>query len=147
MYLRNLYFKIRVIPFPQRKYKIYRLLENGTPNTKILLKALDDDSKKKICLSMSDEPYYGKNTSRTYASIIIEPAISLERQNELVKEFNQFIESMREKYHSLFLTNYRESKKDISRKRISFDLVYDVIHYLLVNDQGHLQEINFNKIN
>lgn len=118
-------------PNSERKYKIYRLLENGTPNTKILLKALDDDSKNKIRLSISDEPYYGKNTSRTYASIIIEPPISLERQYQLVKEFNEFIESMREKYHSLFLTNYRESK-DISRKRISFELVYDVIHYLLL---------------
>lgn len=116
-----------------RKYKIYRLLQNGTPNTKILLKALDDDSKKKICLRISEEPYYGKNTSRTYASIIIEPPISLERQIKLVDDFNHFIESMREKYHSLFLTNYRESK-DISRKRISFELVYDIIHYLLVND-------------
>lgn len=38
---------------------------------------------------------------------------------------------MREKYNSLFLTNYRESKK-ISRKRISFKLVYNICNYLLL---------------
>jgi hypothetical protein len=32
----------------------------------------------------------------------------------------------------LFLTNYRESK-DIARKRISFDLVYLIVGYLLEN--------------
>ena len=37
----------------------------------------------------------------------------------------------REKYHSLFLTNYRESK-DIARKRISFDLVYQIVGHLLI---------------
>ena len=37
--------------------------------------------------------------------------------------FTKLLNEYREKYNSLFLTNYRESK-DIARKRISFDLVY-----------------------
>ena len=36
----------------------------------------------------------------------------------------------REKYHSLFLTNYRESNT-IARKRISFNLAYEIVNYLL----------------
>jgi hypothetical protein len=35
-----------------------------------------------------------------------------------------------DKYNSLFLTNYRESKK-IARKRISFDLAYKIVGMLL----------------
>lgn len=38
---------------------------------------------------------------------------------------------MRTKYNSLFLTNYRESKK-IARKRISFDLVYNIVGMFLL---------------
>ena len=46
-------------------------------------------------------------------------------------KFNEKIESYRTKYNSLFLTNYRESSKNYSRKRISFDLAYNIISYLL----------------
>jgi hypothetical protein len=120
-----------IYQLPRSKHQVSRLLEGGKPNTKILLKALDDDAKKQICLSMSEDPYFGKNTSRTYASILIEPKISEEKQTEIVKRFNEFMEANRVKYHSLFLTNYRESK-DISRKRVSFELAYQIIQYLLL---------------
>ena len=43
----------------------------------------------------------------------------------------KILEDYREKYHSLFLSNYRESK-DICRKRISFDLVSTIVGYLLL---------------
>jgi hypothetical protein len=49
-----------------------------------------------------------------------------------VKKFNTYLENHRKKYNSLFLTNYRESK-DIARKRISFDLVYQITEYILDN--------------
>jgi len=42
------------------------------------------------------------------------------------------LQDYRDKYNSLFLTNYRESK-DIARKRISFDLIYDLVGYILEN--------------
>ena len=41
------------------------------------------------------------------------------RMNGEVDKFNEYLNTRREQYHSLFLTNYRESN-DISRKRISF---------------------------
>jgi hypothetical protein len=106
-------------------------------NTNLLIKCIDDSASNKINLSLvSDDNIYIDETpnlsSRTYASLIIEPEISIERQEQLVFQFNTFLEQIREKYHSLFLTNYRESK-DIARKRISFDLVYDIIIYILEN--------------
>ena len=72
-------------------------------------------------------------TARTYATLVIEPAINENKQRELVEKFNKFLDERRKKYNSLFLTNYRESK-DIARKRISFDLVYLIVGYLLEND-------------
>jgi hypothetical protein len=49
---------------------------------------------------------------------------------ELVEKFNTYLNTHREKYNSLFLTNYRESNT-IARKRISFGLVYEICNYLL----------------
>jgi hypothetical protein len=48
----------------------------------------------------------------------------------LVKDFNEFLNNQRDKYHSLFLTNYRESNT-IARKRISFTLVFEIVNYLV----------------
>jgi len=113
-------------------YKITRLLENGTPNTNLLLKAIDDNEKSKIKLEYVsfDKLYYGKITSRTYATLIITPTISDDIQKKIADDFNQYLDEKRNKYNSLFLTNYRESKK-IARKRISFDLAYKIIKMLL----------------
>ena len=71
-----------------------------------------------------------KLSARTYASLIITPAISLEKQKVLVAEFNTYLTEKRKNYNSLFLTNYRESKSS-ARKRISFELVYNIVQYIL----------------
>ena len=86
-------------------------------------------------MSFSDELYIDdtpKQTARTYATLIIEPSIDKKKQKKLIKKFNKYLNKQREKYKSLFLTNYRESK-DIARKRISFDLVYSLVGYILEN--------------
>jgi hypothetical protein len=120
-----------------KKYNITRITKNNKENinTNILVKCIDDNSQNKISLSfVSNENIYIDNTpnlsARTYASLIIIPQINISQQKKLIKLFNNYLNEQRNKYHSLFLTNYRESK-DIARKRISFDLVYKIIGYLL----------------
>jgi hypothetical protein len=56
--------------------------------------------------------------------------ISLTIDEKIANDFNEYLNNLREKYNSLFLTNYRESKK-IARKRISFDLAYKIVGMLL----------------
>ena len=119
------------------KYKIVRLTnKNKTKqNTNILVKCIDDNLDNKIRLSIvSNEDVYiddtPNQTARTYATLIIEPKIDLDKQKKIVEEFNKFLDIHRTKYNSLFITNYRESK-DISRKRISFDLVYRIVEHIL----------------
>jgi hypothetical protein len=114
-------------------YQISRLLQGQVPTTNILLKALDDNKNRMIQLSIvkNEDIYYGKLTSRTYASIQIIPAIPFEKQKEIVEKFNILFQIHRKKYNSLFLTNYRESNT-IARKRISFDLAYRIIGHLLL---------------
>lgn len=117
-------------------YKIGRLIKGMKPNTNILLKCIDDnvDSKLGLTIVDNDDLYYDntpKKSERSYATLTIEPKISLKKQKELINKFNKFLNENREKYNSLFLTNFRESNS-IARKRISFQLVYDILGYLLI---------------
>jgi hypothetical protein len=119
------------------KYNISRLTKKNLDkkHSNIIAKCIDDNKNKKINLSIiSNNDIYidetPNETARTYATLIIEPYINLDNQKKLVKLFNDYLNEKREKYNSLFLTNYRESK-DIARKRISFDLIYNIVQYLL----------------
>jgi len=120
-------------------YKISRLTSKNiiNANTNILVKCIDDNLNSQIGLSfVEDHELYIDNTpnlsARTYATLIIEPKIDQDKQKQLVIKFNKYLDEYRKKYNSLFLTNYRESK-DIARKRISFDLVYSIVEYILDN--------------
>ena len=117
-------------------YSISRITrKNYTTNglTNMLVKCIDDSADNTIQLSMAD--VYVDETpnqsARTYATLVIQPPISKEKQEQVVRDFNHLLNAYREKYHSLFLSNYRESK-DIARKRISFELVYQIIGHLLL---------------
>ena len=57
--------------------------------------------------------------------------MTLEQQEELVKIFNHKIEYYRDKYHSLFIPNYRESSSLYARKRMGFTLAYNLIKAIL----------------
>lgn len=103
--------------------------------TNIYAKCLDDNAERRISLSISpDGNQHIDNTEnlteRSYATLVIEPAISREKQQWLVDRFNAYLDVEREKYNSLFLTNYRESNT-IARKRISFGLLFQICSYLL----------------
>lgn len=103
----------------------------------ILLKCIDDSIDNTIKLSIVDDEtklQYIDNTpklsARSYAMLIIEPPISIKKQEELVDKFNIFLSNKRKLYNSLFLSNYRDSNT-IARKRISFNLAYNICNYLL----------------
>ena len=122
------------------EYSITRLTKKNQTNsnkTNILVKCIDDNKNSKIGMEyVEDSDIYvdetPNQTARTYATLIIEPKIDIFKQKLLVEKFNRYLNQNREQYYSLFLTNYRESK-DIARKRISFDLVYKIVGYILEN--------------
>ena len=122
------------------EYKIDRatsIFKEQTYFTNILVKCIDDSINNKIGLSIvndNDKNKYIDNTpnltARSYAILVIEPSLNMQQQQQLVVKFNAFLNNYRDKYNSLFLTNYRESNT-IARKRISFGLVYEICNYLL----------------
>lgn len=123
-----------IYKLPKSEYTIDRITSKNKDDknkTNILVKCIDDNKDNQLGLSITTTPYVDetlKLSARTYASLIISPKVLDEKK--LVEDCNKFIKEYREKYNSLFLTNYRENK-DIARKRISFDLVYSIISYLL----------------
>lgn len=97
-----------------------------------------DTSKERIKLIINENIFYGKNTSRTSLSIktnII--SLTIDNQKEICNIFNNILNDYRDKYDSLFLTNYRDN----NRKRISFTLVYNLLNYSImkwINDNNYL---------
>ena len=110
--------------------KGYYIEKNKIPTSNLFLRAMDGGTdNNKIGLEINRNHFYGKDTDRVFCSIITN--IPFEDEQYIVDKFNEKIESYRTKYNSLFLTNYRESSKNYSRKRISFDLVYNIIAQIL----------------
>jgi len=112
--------------------KISRLLiGDKEPNSRLFLNAIDTGSKGgEIKLSIK-EPYYGKKTDRAFATIVLDKDFSIEEQEKICHYFNKTLNYYREKYNSMFLSNYRNSTKTMARKRISFKLAYSIISYVI----------------
>lgn len=104
------------------------LEEEGWKKTSMLLCALDSGkSDGRISLRYKNGYVYeGKESSRTYATIMVKEEIPEKKQEEICEKFNKYIEEQRGKYWSLFLPQFRESK-EYARKRIPFELAYGII--------------------
>lgn len=114
----------------QGKYTLSRLTQKNIDkkNTNLVLKCIDDAEP--ISLKYKDDIYIdttANQSARTYATLIIEPSIDEVAQKKLANDFNIFLNYQRNKYNSLFLTNYRE----FGRKRISFELCYLIVNHIL----------------
>jgi hypothetical protein len=100
--------------------------------TNILVQCIDNNNKINASIVANDLVYIDntKNMSaRSYLSLLIKPKISFSLQKTLVLLFNNFLTEKRNFFFSLFLSQYRE----LDRKRISFNLVYNIFSYLLKN--------------
>lgn len=122
-----------------KTYKVSRATSktDNSNISNILLKCIDDSNTKRLGLSVVSDDIVDKYidrtpklTARSYASINITPPLDIKEQKKLVKRFNDFVDENREKYNSLFLTQYRDSNT-IARKRVSFKLAFDICGYLL----------------
>jgi hypothetical protein len=103
--------------------------------TNIVIKCIDDSLASPIRASYVEPKNRYIDTTvgttrRSYLTLVVEPPLDASQQKKLVVEFNKLVATYRKKYHSLFLTNYRESK-DLARKRISFQLVFHLCSYLI----------------
>lgn len=82
-----------------------------------------DTRKEPIHITYGEEPYYGKNSDRSYLTFVSKMPIAEEIQQQLCENFNRSMEDFRRKYHGLSMTNYR----DYNRKRIGFTFAYQLL--------------------
>ena len=116
-----------------RRYVEGHKLKDGEQILSITLSALDSGTRKgRICLKYKEGYVYpAKECSRTYATLcIIGKTLSSEEQNKICLEFNSLVENKRSDTWSLFLPQFRESK-EYARKRIPFELVYNIVLHLI----------------
>ena len=115
----------------KNKLKLGRLLKGQNPSTNMTLYAVDSGTMEgRIRLVVKDEHYYGKNTDRVFCTIT--SPNSIKDQEKICKKFNEKLEQLRNQYNSLFLTNYRESTKSYSRKRISFKQAFCLLNQIIL---------------
>tara|TARA_R100001591_G_scaffold117422_1_gene136837 strand:- start:287 stop:1282 length:996 start_codon:yes stop_codon:yes gene_type:complete len=119
----------------ESEYSLKRLIIDKPHNefiTGLKLRAIDGGSMdNRIKLLANQEPFYGKISDRTNATITTN--IKIKDEQFIADKFNSTIEDLRSKYHSLFLTNYRMSSKHYARKRISYTLAFNILTSILNN--------------
>lgn len=116
-----------------KRYVEGQEMKEGYQILHLTLNALDSGKEDgRISLDYKENFIYkAKDTSRTYATLCLYgKTLTNEEQKELSRKFNEFINQKRKETWSLFLPQYRESK-EYARKRIPFELAYDIVLYLL----------------
>lgn len=90
------------------------------------LHALDTRSER-LHIEYSEDHFIGKNTDRTYLTFTSKREFTEEEQKLIASEFNARLNSMRDNYKNLILTNYR----DWNRKRIGFTFAYKLLSMIV----------------
>lgn len=116
------------------KYKISRLIGDSQNFSRIQIDCLDKKNGQLLRARFveSENVFRDKTTNhsaRSFMTLVFTPNISEEKQQQLVLQFNDFLNEKRKQYRSLFLPSFRDN----NRKRISFDLVYRIIGHLLLS--------------
>jgi tRNA G37 N-methylase Trm5 len=119
--------------------KISRLREGAVSNSNLFLRALDSGSNSgRISLSVADKPFFGKNTDRAFATLVLPVELTIKQQQDIADRFNLKLEEYRKQYNSLFLSQFRNSTASGARKRISFDEAYALVGSVLI-ELGHIK--------
>lgn len=105
-----------------------RTTDTGTEKGVLGLYTLEELYKKEYH-SVDDKPItlITKISSRLYTPIFFKENVSLEVQLKIKNEVNDLLKKYRDKYNSIFLTNFKNATKVMPRKRITFKEIYGLI--------------------
>ena len=113
-----------------REFFVSSQLCNEIKNNIILINCIDTNASQNGWIKAEDVRIYnkdclvGKITSRNMLYILIKDC-SIDMQEKIIKLFNETLNDLRQKYSSLFLTNFRDN----DRKRVSFEFCYKLISF------------------
>lgn len=88
-----------------------------------------DTQTKPFHLYFSETPYKGLQTDRMKATLVCNVELSLEQQHKLIEKFNAEMTTVRETYHNLIFSTYR----DFGRKRLGLTELYKILTQLYYN--------------
>jgi hypothetical protein len=121
-----------LFPNVRSEYNIRRLVVGENLTSDLYLRAIDTGTNEgRIKLSINKSHLYGSLTDRTFCTIQTNKKI--DNEEFVCEKFNEILEKYRERYNSLFLTNYRNSTSFYARKRITFKQAYSLIEQILKN--------------
>jgi 16S rRNA G966 N2-methylase RsmD len=114
-----------------KEFKIDGKILSKIKKNIVVLEAIDSGSENgKMCLDdirkYNLDALISIKTSRHQIQLLFPENVSIREQEKIIELFNREIETQRNRYHSLFMTNYRDN----NRKRISFYFAYNLVNYL-----------------
>jgi|GEM_PF-410477 len=129
----------------RRNMHVCKASHNIIKNNIMLLKAIDTGTEGgQICLEdirkYDCDALVSIKTSRNQINLVMPLYIGIKEQEQLINLFNAELQAQRQRYYSLFMTNYR----DKDRKRISFNFAYNLLNYLYFS---HFEVAGENRIN
>lgn len=118
------------------KKSVGRLQIGEAPTSNIFLRAIDTGARDgRVGLEIKEEHFFGKKNDRAFATISFNKEYSREEQELICSKFNGVLEKNRKDYRSMFMTNFRNSSSLYARKRISFDVAYKLINYIIKEEK------------
>ncbi len=124
---------------------VKRLTLGNESNSRIKIRTTDTGSKGGEIKAYIDEPFFGKISDRNFMTIVLPENVTEETEREMVERFNSILNENREKYNSMFLTNFLAGKDKQMRKRITFRdalSLMSVINKEIKNDREYSEQIN-----
>ncbi|MCL2283911.1 MAG: Eco57I restriction-modification methylase domain-containing protein [Fibromonadales bacterium] len=111
-----------------REFNVSEEIASKLKRNIVVLKAIDSSCK--ICLEdirkYNLDALVSLKTSRHQIQLLFPETVSVQEQEKIIELFNKELETQRNRYHSLFMTNYRDN----GRKRISFAFAYNLVNFL-----------------
>ena len=85
-----------------------------------------------------------KKTSRLCVPIFFKDELTKEEQKKIKENVNKKLEKLRNKYNSIFLTNFKNTTNSIARKRITFKEIYGLIERSMeeMKEVKEVKEVN-----
>lgn len=129
-------YKHKTISISDEQFKLLtdnvlmlRTTDTGTKKGKLGIYLIDDlwGKENNNCIGLIT-----KVSSRVYTQLFFS-SLRIEEQIHLMIDFNTYINDMRIKYNSLFLTNYKNASNGDIRKRITYKEVFSILNQLYID--------------
>lgn len=120
----------------QSNFLYVRTTDTGTPGGMLGIYLLEEIFPNLFKGEIKPISLLTKDSSRLYTPLFFTQPINYEDQLYIKNQVNTLLNEYRDRYNSIFLTNFKNATKTISRKRITFKEIYGLIEYVINNKKA-----------